>query len=239
MDEKTVEAMNYAGAMVASELYQVYGFAQSTLAFSGNFSGTNWTATLSGMYGGQSVGISFIGTSGAAGGSFTDNGFVGGLGGDMWSGSGSWTYTADLIDPSTLYLTWNSQDTVVGPISGSHQPDREITVPVTWHPNPDGSRSDEGEYYRTEGGNVVGGPHKIHSHDEDEDIPGRSSRSYRVSMPDDFVELRTSVDFGAGTLGGNVATGVPLPPVASAGAGCLGLLGAWRGLARGRRAVAG
>lgn len=214
--EESVEALYEAVLMSSSKLLQEFGPADSALSFSGTFSGSGWSATLSGHYAGQPVDLSFSGTFDAAthAGSFTS---AGTYGDGIWTGSGSWSYVQ--VDPMNLDMSWDSEATISWPWK-LLKPDKHFTTPKRWARSvlPDGSVHvvDSGTYRSTYFGIPFGRPKQQIS---DWIYPpgggGGGIATVTVSLTDEAIDLTGYADFGSGAVGGkvNLSSAVVKDPV--------------------------
>lgn len=201
-EEMSAEALFEGILMDSSKLLQEFGPADASLAFSGTFSGSAWTATLSGDYAGQPVAISYSGIVDATGsGSFTSTGTYGD---GTWEGSGTWSFQQ--VDAANLDMLWDSQ-AIIRWLGRIFRPDKHFTVPKRWARSrlPDGSIHvvDSGSYRSTIFGIPFG---RVKQQISDWIYPpgGGGIATVAVSLPDDAISLTAYADVGAGTVGGSV-----------------------------------
>jgi hypothetical protein len=213
--EESVEALYEAVLMSSSKLLQEFGPADAALSFSGTFSSSGWSATLTGDYAGQPVALSFSGTFDGSthAGSFTSSGTYGD---GTWTGSGSWSYVQ--VDPMNLDMSWDSEATIAWPWK-LLKPDKHFTAPKRWARSvlPDGSVHvvDSGTYRSTYFGIPFG---KAKKQISDWIYPpggGGGIATVTVSLTDEAIGLTGYADFGSGGVGGkvNLSSAVVKDPV--------------------------
>ena len=202
VEEMAAEALFEGVLMDSSKLLQEFGPADAALAFSGTFSGSSWTATLSGTYAGQPVSISYSGTVDATGsGSFTSTGTYGD---GTWEGSGTWRFQQ--VDAANLDMFWDSE-AIIRWLERIFRPDKHFTVPKRWARSrlPDGSTHvvDSGSYRSTFWGIPFGGVKRQIS---DWIYPpgGGDIATVSVNLSDEAISLTAYADVKAGTVGGSV-----------------------------------
>lgn len=220
--QQNLQILQQAAAMTTVELGDEYGLSTGSLTYSGMFNNTIWSLHLTGTFAGQSVDLSFMGTTTGpdannhSSGSYTDTGFVGG---DGWMGGGIWGSSpsgANPPDSNVLAVTWTSSDTVTFANPHHQPPHREHdTEVVSEFHYPDGT--DLIQYYHTINGERVG----TLKHEISEDgLGGRSGGgSFRTSMnfTDDGILLSGLSNYNNdptfSTTSGTISV-VPLPSTA-------------------------
>jgi hypothetical protein len=233
-EQQSLDALQQAAAMTTIELGEVYGTAPSTLSYSGSFSATSWSASMTGTVAGQAVDFTFSGTttgpdgSNLSSGSYTDSGTVGGVAGDAWSGGGTWSSGPDPMNSTVLDTVWNSSDTTTYAKPGSKPPEHDTEVVKEGH-GPDGT--DFIQYYKTVD-HMREGDLKTEESNDDEDLGNRSGlRSSTMNFINDGVHLNGLSNFDTGLTSGTITS--PLPPTAVATATLLAVVG----IALGRRTL--
>lgn len=204
-EEMSAEALFEGILMDSSKLLQEFGPADASLSFSGTFSGSSWTATLSGSYAGQPVSITYSATADPAtgSGSFTSTGTYGD---GTWEGSGTWSFQQ--IDAANVDMFWDSE-AIIRWLERIFRPDKHFTTPKRWARSrlPDGSIHivDSGSYRSTYFGIPFGGTKRQIS---DWIYPpggaGGGIATVSVDLSDEAISLSGYADLGTGTVGGSV-----------------------------------
>ena len=202
-EEMSAEALFEGILMDSSKLLQEFGPADASLSFSGTFSGSSWTATLSGTYAGQPVSITYSATADPAtsSGSFTSTGTYGD---GTWEGSGTWSFQQ--VDAANLDMFWDSE-AIIRWLERIFRPDKHFTVPKRWARSrlPDGSIHvvDSGSYRSTFWGIPFGGVKRQIS---DWIYPpgGGDIATVSVNLSDEAISLTAYADVKAGTVAGSV-----------------------------------